>query len=297
MASIWTDPSTWWHIPPVPWCAASSKSPRRMPTSRQVRLPGLGRRRKRQLPAPAECRRPVIFRHARRLRTTRYRDQMSWTLFVEGKWDEAFVLWLLRCLRINEDVRVRRIGGGVSYLRHVANEIRKEHDGGQRVALLLDADSDARDRRDELKTEIARLDLPIAKSFLLSDDGRGGDLETLLEQMVPSTHQAVCGCFDKYEECLTQSRTGVPDSEPQAAGLCILSSGRCGDLGEQELRRSGKLECDRAGIGATTAVPSRFGRLNPRCRGSENPDSTNVGLRRPRQPVSPPPAASRCAVD
>ena len=199
---------------------------------------------------------------------------MSWTLFVEGKWDEAFVLWLLRCLRINEDVRVRRIGGGVSYLRHVANEIRKEHDGGQRVALLLDADSDARDRRDELKTEIARLDLPIAKSFLLSDDGRGGDLETLLEQMVPSTHQAVCGCFDKYEECL-----------------------RSLERAYQELRRSGKLECDRAGIGATTAVPSRFGRLNPRCRGSENPDSTNVGLRRPRQPVSPPPAASRCAVD
>ena len=127
---------------------------------------------------------------------------MSWTLFVEGKWDESFVLWLLRCLRINEYVRVRRIGGGVSYLRHVANEIRKEHDGGRRVALLLDADSDVRDRRDELETEIARLDLPIAESFLLPDDGHGGDLETLLEQMVPSTHQAVCGCFDKYEECL-----------------------------------------------------------------------------------------------
>ncbi len=126
---------------------------------------------------------------------------MSWALFVEGDYDEVFVRWLLGFLDV-EDVQVHAIGGGVSKLRHTENEIRKSHDEGRRVALLLDADTDTESTRAQLTREVRRLGLPIERSFLLPDDTGGGDLETLLEQMAPAAHQGVYDCFDQYEECL-----------------------------------------------------------------------------------------------
>ena len=133
---------------------------------------------------------------------------MSWALFVEGDWDEVFVRWLLEFLAEDEfpaveDIQVRAIGGGVSKLRHAANEIHKSHDEGRRVALLLDADTDVERTRDQLEREIGRLGLPIERSFLLPDNAGGGDLETLLEQMAPAAHRVVYTCFDQYEECLS----------------------------------------------------------------------------------------------
>ena len=130
---------------------------------------------------------------------------MSWALFVEGDYDEMFVRWLLGFLGV-EDVQVHAIGGGVSKLRHAANEIRKSHDEGRRVALLLDADTDTESTRGQLAQEVRRLGLPIESSFLLPDNAAGGDLETLLEQMAPAEHEAVYGCFDQYEECLRAAR-------------------------------------------------------------------------------------------
>ena len=64
---------------------------------------------------------------------------MSWALFVEGDSDEAFVRWLLRRVGV-DDVEVLAIGGGVSYLRHVVNQIHRSRDEGRRVALILDAE-------------------------------------------------------------------------------------------------------------------------------------------------------------
>ena len=126
---------------------------------------------------------------------------MNWTLFVEGPSDEVFVEWLLRHSGV-DDVKVARIGGGVSKLESVKNEIHKHHDGGSCIAVLLDADADVRCRRDELDTQIGILDLPVERTFLLPDDAGPGDLETLLEQMAPPAHQAIYRCFDEYEACL-----------------------------------------------------------------------------------------------
>ena len=83
---------------------------------------------------------------------------MSWALFVEGDYDEVFVRWLLGFLDV-QDVQVNAIGGGVSKLRHAENEIRKSHDEGRRVALLLDADRDTDGTREQLAREVRRLGL------------------------------------------------------------------------------------------------------------------------------------------
>ncbi len=126
---------------------------------------------------------------------------MTWTLFVEGQSDQIFVAWLLRHLGI-DDVKVARIEGGVSKLKHVKNEIHKHHDRGRRIAVLLDADDDIEGRRNELAKQIDKLCLPVKETFLLPDNTGPGDLETLLEQMAPSAHQAIYRCFDDYEACL-----------------------------------------------------------------------------------------------
>lgn len=127
---------------------------------------------------------------------------MNWALFVEGPSDKVFIQWLLRCLDV-DNVRVDVIGGGVWKLENVANEIRKSRDEGRHIAVLLDADSNVQRRRDDLAQQIARLSLPIERTFLLPDDTGEGDLETLLEQLAPAAHQVVYRCFDEYEACLS----------------------------------------------------------------------------------------------
>jgi 5S rRNA maturation endonuclease (ribonuclease M5) len=154
---------------------------------------------------------------------------MSWALFVEGGWDEVFVRWLLEFLDV-EDIQVHAIRGGVSKLRHAANEIQKSHDEGRRVALLLDADTDVERTRDELEREVGRLGLPIERSFLLPDNTGGGDLETLLVQMAPAAHQGVYDCFDQYETCLRTADRGytTPNRKARVYAYCDAVGAKSG---------------------------------------------------------------------
>ena len=115
---------------------------------------------------------------------------MSWALFVEGRWDEFFVRSLLQRLGV-EDVSVSRIGGGVPTLRMVASQIRRRRADGMRVALVLDADTDAAQTGEDLAKELRRLQLQVERSFLLPDDMTEGKLETLLERMAHPSHRIV----------------------------------------------------------------------------------------------------------
>ena len=146
---------------------------------------------------------------------------MSWALFVEGDWDEVFVRWLLGRLGV-ENVSVSPIGGGVSMLRNVDNQIRRSSDEGNRVALLLDADTHPQQTRVDLATEIERLGLQVERSFLLPDDTGPGDLETLLEQMAPAAHGAVYPCFAEYEACLRRGDPTyvVPNRKARVYAYC-----------------------------------------------------------------------------
>ena len=137
---------------------------------------------------------------------------MSWALFVEGDWDEVFVRWLLGRLGV-ENVSVSPIGGGVSMLRNVDNQIRRSSDEGNRVALLLDADTHPQQTRVDLATEIERLGLQVERSFLLPDDTGPGDLETLLEQMAPGCASSGVPLFCRVRGVPAQGRSHLRRSE------------------------------------------------------------------------------------
>ncbi len=129
-----------------------------------------------------------------------------WVVFVEGRSDKAFIRCLLQFLDI-DDVAVEHIGGGVSRLSNVAAVIKQRHDADNRIAIILDANSDLKNRRRELKKEKNRLDLPVEREFFLPDDKQSGCLETLLERMAVSGHRDIYDCFDKYEDCLRDLST------------------------------------------------------------------------------------------
>ena len=80
-----------------------------------------------------------------------------WKLWVEGSSDKALVWCLLRQMDV-ENVEPAVIDGGVTKIAKVEQQIRRSSDGGQRVAMILDANSDFQQTFDKAKTEIEHHD-------------------------------------------------------------------------------------------------------------------------------------------
>lgn len=129
-----------------------------------------------------------------------------YSLFVEGASDKALIECLLKFQHIDQE-EVVVIGGGVSKLGKVANEIRRRYDTGRAVAMILDADRDPDKRRTEYDDEVRTHNLQVDRVFFLPDNQSSGCLENLLQQIALPKHNLVYDCFRKYEECL---RTGNP---------------------------------------------------------------------------------------
>ena len=123
------------------------------------------------------------------------------SLFVEGQPDKVLVECLLRYQRIDH-VEVHVIGGGVSKLRHVGNQIRRQYDSGRTVAMILDADGDHEERRAEYGEEVRTYNLQVDRVFFLPDNKSSGCLENLLQQIALREHRVVYDCFKQYEVCL-----------------------------------------------------------------------------------------------
>ena len=127
---------------------------------------------------------------------------LRWLLLGEGVADAVFLRALLQNLNL-PDVEVDQIGGNYTRLDldAVQNRIRRAADKGQRVALVLDADSS--DTRSECEKIIDEKILPVDRSFFFPNDTDPGDLEDLLKQAIVSEHQCVLDCLREYEGCLT----------------------------------------------------------------------------------------------
>ncbi len=143
----------------------------------------------------------------------------QWQIFVEGPGDQAFLNNLLQHLNIS-NANTSIIGGGVAKLPKVDNEIRRAHDAGELIAIVLDANSDFASRYAEFEKQKRSLQLPIAQSFLLPNNRDPGCLETLLEAMAVS--RAVYNCFDQYEICLQNHSTpyNLPNHKARIYAYC-----------------------------------------------------------------------------
>lgn len=126
----------------------------------------------------------------------------GWLLLCEGPADVEFLRALLKDLELS-NVEVDKIGGNYTKLEleAVQNQIRRAAAKGQRVALVLDADSG--DTRDVYEEIVAESRLPVDRVFFMPNDTDPGALEDLLEQAVVDEHRCVVDCFEEYEDCLT----------------------------------------------------------------------------------------------
>ena len=98
--------------------------------------------------------------------TTTISSGTAWTVFVEGRSDEAFLRCVLRHLNIT-NVATERINGGVRKLGKVARQMQRRSLRGNRIFVILDADADFEKRRGEYETARSQHELPIDRFFLL----------------------------------------------------------------------------------------------------------------------------------
>ena len=145
---------------------------------------------------------------------------VKWVIFVEGRDDECFIRCLLLHLKI-ADVETEVIGGGVSKLPSVAPQIVRYKDAGNRIAVVLDANSNFRNRRSEYLKMKNQLSLPVDRSFLLPNGQDPGCLETLLEKIAIPQYRDVYNCFDDYETCLQRHGTyNLPNRKARIYAYC-----------------------------------------------------------------------------
>ena len=151
---------------------------------------------------------------------------MACSVFVEGRPDKALIECILdyRCI---DGVGVEMIGGGVSKLGSVANQIRRRYDSGRSVALIVDADCDLQMRRTEYESALKDHGLHIDHVFFLPDNENSGCLENLLEMISLPEHNSVYECFQQYEECLHRRNTSyrLPSLKGKVYAYCEAVGG------------------------------------------------------------------------
>ena len=146
-------------------------------------------------------------------------------VFVEGDNDKSFLDAFLNRIGLS-NFQLEVIGGGISKLPAAQPRIQRIRNAGNRIAIILDADTDIADRRLEIREEEGRLDIPVDRWFLMPDDENPGCLENLLEQIANPRHAILHDCFSRYEACLetagrdSQYEYRLPDIKDRIYAYC-----------------------------------------------------------------------------
>ena len=92
-------------------------------------------------------------------------------------------------------------------LPRASANIQREYSDGRRIAIILDADQDFAGRRREVQQKITSCSLPVTmkQDFLLPDNNRAGNLETLLQELAVAKHRTIFECLDTYKDWLRQA--------------------------------------------------------------------------------------------
>lgn len=145
----------------------------------------------------------------------------QWDVYVEGESDQQFLTCIARHLQV-DGLSFQTIGTNMHGLKKMATQLRRSHDAGKQVAVVVDANSDPENQKVELRRIIDQTGIPVRKSFLLPDDRRPGCLETLLEAISVAPHDAIYDCFDAYEKCLSDADRcyTLPDEKARVYAYC-----------------------------------------------------------------------------
>jgi len=121
-------------------------------------------------------------------------------IFVEGIADEKFIKDYLSYLNISNDFKVIKTNGKDNLLDFL-NIFEKNTDLEGVNLIVFDADEDFNERKQEILNfrEFNNIDFEL---FLFPNNEDKGDLETLLENIIPEDNKNIINCWDNYENCI-----------------------------------------------------------------------------------------------
>ncbi|MGL4519011.1 MAG: DUF3226 domain-containing protein [Phocaeicola sp.] len=146
----------------------------------------------------------------------------NYRIFVEGVADKQFISEYLIHLGSPpadlEKIIVDCKGWRSIYSESIRTALIQNSNNGGSNLVIFDADSDFEKRKSELERWREETDGVDFHLFLFPNHQDKGDLENLLEQIIPQQNQMILGCWKKYEEELSNleiaGRTPPPLTTP-----------------------------------------------------------------------------------
>jgi len=123
-------------------------------------------------------------------------------IFVEGIGDEKFLKDYLSFLGISNDFKVIVVNGKDKLLQYI-NLFKKNTDLNGLNLVVFDSDDDFNDRKNFLLNFKERNKLEF-QLFLFPNNKDNGDLEVVLENIIPNGNDEVMNCWTKYENCINK---------------------------------------------------------------------------------------------
>ncbi len=120
-------------------------------------------------------------------------------IFVEGIADVKFITDYLKFLNLS-NIYVSKIGG-VGEIINTKKDFQVNLERGLKNILIVDADLDFNNRKNEIENLGVILDYEI-DLFIFPNNSENGDLETLLENIINQNNNSIFECWNSYEDCL-----------------------------------------------------------------------------------------------
>ena len=152
---------------------------------------------------------------------------MKVTIIVEGDEDVRFLQDLIKQVFEIECVEKDfiKVLGNTSALEHVLEDIKKAIAFGSRPIAILDADGDYKKTVSSFSSWTKEKGLDIAL-FLFPSNHDSGNLETLLQQLIPENYRPLETCIDQYIDCV--NKTGLTPPLDDKSKFFIYSQGAKG---------------------------------------------------------------------
>ncbi len=144
-------------------------------------------------------------------------------IFVEGIADKVFIRQYIAFIEgvpirtISEEKIIQCSGRANLWVKkEVKANLSEAIDEGVTPLIIFDADASAEDAREEIANELSAINIPSNQYalFLFPNNQDAGDLETLLEHIVPPKNLPIFECWEKYEECLRHKATPLVRPAP-----------------------------------------------------------------------------------
>lgn len=132
-------------------------------------------------------------------------------IFVEGIADTTFIrqyIAFVKGVTIGEvsEKNIIQCGGKTNLWSadDVKNKLNQAIDNGVEPLIIFDADISVQNTRQEINQELANIGIQSNQYhlFLFPNDQDAGDLEVLLERIIPKENQPILDCWNEYEDRL-----------------------------------------------------------------------------------------------